>query len=502
MNMLGMYPTFYVPGIGTAWVMGIIGVIHVVASHTSVGASFLFALLETRAVRENKPQLMDFIKKYGMFLLVFSYIIGSITGPGIWYAITVASPRGVSGLIHNFVWVWASEWVYFTVEVIGVYALVYLIGKVDPKIHLKLTWSFALASWATMMLIVGILSFMMWPGNDRWYETGATSDAFYNVNFLAQLGTRTGAMFVMAALVGLLVASRLKDRELRRSVVRFIAPVGLVGGLFAVLMFLYYLRTLPNNAIVMLNATLLPLYAKDMVSVFVVATLWLVFAWWRPNQVYTSLAVAMFMFIAVFGVWPEERMRESMRKPYVAGQYIYGNQIIARDVPGKGIVSEVGTVAKYGLLHVNPFVPDRLRTVNDADELEVGRLLTKMACANCHSLEPGGPLRNLPGKFHYATDQDLIAAFLRGPLKYGTQPYMPRIDLPDDEIRAIAHYLAVVDSGKNVNRLIAQEQAQVRAQQDAQQDAKADAQPQAQPQPPAAQPVQQMAAVQPVSTRK
>lgn len=90
MEMLGMYPTFYMPQIGSAWVMGIIGVIHVVASHTSVGVSFLFALLETKAYRENKPELMDFIKRYGMFLLVFSYVIGSITGPGIWYTITVA----------------------------------------------------------------------------------------------------------------------------------------------------------------------------------------------------------------------------------------------------------------------------------------------------------------------------------------------------------------------------------------------------------------------------
>ncbi len=453
MDMLGMYPTFYVPGIGTAWVMGIIGVIHVVASHTSVGASFLFALLETRAWREKKPELLVFIKQYGMFLLVFSYIIGSITGPGIWYAITVASPRGVSGLIHNFVWVWASEWVYFTVEVIGVYALVYLLGKIDPKTHLKLTWSFALASWATMLLIVGILSFMMWPGNDRWYRTGATSDAFFNVNFFAQLGTRTGAMFVMAALVGLLVASRLKDAALRRSVVRFLAPIGLLGGLFAVLMFLYYLRTLPSNAIVMLNTHLLPVYAKAMVAVFTVATLWLLFAWWRPKQVYTSLALAMFAFIAVFGVWPEERMRESMRKPYVAGQYIYGNQVIARDVPGKGIASEVDTIAAHGLLKLNPFVPAQLRQVTDANELEAGKLLTKMACANCHSLEPGGPLRNLPAKLHYATDEDMIAAFLRGPLKYGTQPYMPRIDLPDDEVRAIARYLAAVDRTQTANPL-------------------------------------------------
>jgi len=322
MDMLGMYPTFYVPGIGTAWVMGIIGVIHVVASHTSVGASFLFALLETKAVRENKPQLMEFIRKYGMFLLVFSYIIGSITGPGIWYAITVASPRGVGGLIHNFVWVWAAEWVYFTVEVIGVYALVYLIGKVDAKSHLKLTWSFALASWATMLLIVGILSFMMWPGHDNWYQTGSTNDAFYNLNFFAHLGTRTGSMFVMAVVVGLMVASRIEDLALRRSVVKFLAPIGLLGGLFAVMMFLYYLQTLPHNAVVMLNTHLLPVYAQGMVAVFVVSTLWLLFAWWKPHRIYTSLAVAAFAFIAVVGVWPEERMRESMRRPFVAGQYI------------------------------------------------------------------------------------------------------------------------------------------------------------------------------------
>jgi hypothetical protein len=463
LDLLGMYPTFYVPWIGTAWVMGIIGVIHVVASHTSVGAAFLFALLETKAYRENKPQLMEFIKRYGMFLLVFSYIIGSITGPGIWYAITVASPRGVGGLIHNFVWVWAAEWVYFTVEVIGVYALVYLIGKVDARTHLKLTWSFALASWATMLLIVGILSFMLWPGHDDWYQTGSTNDAFNNINFFAHLATRTGSMIVMAAVVGLMVASRLPDPDLRRSMVRFLAPIGLVGGFFAVMMFLYYLQTLPHNAVVMLNTHLLPVYSQGMISVFVASTLYLLFAWWKPHRLYTSLTIAMFAFISVVGVWPEERMRESMRKPYVAGQYIYGNQVIARDVPGKEIVGEVDRIAEKGFLKLHPFVPDRLRTVNDGNRLEAGQLLAKIACANCHALEPRSPLRNIPDKFHGATDEDLIAAFLRGPLKHGTQPYMPRIDLPEEEILAIAHYFAAVNSGVDVNRAIADQQPAPRA---------------------------------------
>ncbi len=446
MDLLGLYPMFYVPQIGTAWVMGIIGVIHVVASHTSVGAAVLFALLETVAYRHNKPELLTFIKRFGVFLLVFSYIIGSITGPGIWYAITIASPRGVSGLIHNFVWVWAAEWVYFTVEVIGVYALVYLLGKVDAKTHLKLTWSFALASWATMLLIVGILSFMMWPGRDAWYLTGSTNDAFYNLNFFAHLGLRTGSMLVMATVVGLMVASSTKDQELRKSVVRFLTPIGLVGGLFAVMMFIYYLQTLPNNAVVMLNTYLVPRYMNGMIAVFVATTLYLIFSWLQPLRVHPVFSIAMFLFIAVFGVWPEERMRESMRKPYVAGQYIYSNQVIARDVPGKGIVGEVDRIAEHGLLQLAPFMPERLRTITDANRLEVGELLTKQACSNCHALEPGAPLRSLPDKFFGSTDRDLIAAFLRGPLKHGAVPYMPRIDLPDAEIEAIALFIATQNS--------------------------------------------------------
>ncbi|KOR28132.1 cytochrome C, partial [Achromatium sp. WMS1] len=139
------------------------------------------------------------------------------------------------------------------------------------------------------------------------------------------------------------------------------------------------------------------------------------------------------------------------------GQYIYGNQVIARDVLGKGIVGEVDKIATKGLLSLHPFIPDRLRVINDNNRLEVGKLLTKIACSNCHSLEPGAPLRNLPDKFHQATDVDMIAAFLRGPLRHGTQPYMPRIDLPEPEIQAIANFLATVNSGQNVDKLIAKQ---------------------------------------------
>jgi hypothetical protein len=79
-----------------------------------------------------------------------------------------------------------------------------------------------------------------------------------------------------------------------------------------------------------------------------------------------------------------------MRKPYVAGQYIYSNQIISRDVPGKNIKSELPIIAEKGLLHVNPFVPENLKVITEENKLEAGELLTKMSCSNCHSLEKQG----------------------------------------------------------------------------------------------------------------
>ena len=117
--MLGLYPTWFEPGVGSGWIIGFIATIHVLFSHASVGGAVLFAWLANFAVRRDKPAYLAFIRRYGLFLLIFSYVLGSITGPGIWFAATIASPRGISALIHSFVWLWASEWVFFVIEVIA-----------------------------------------------------------------------------------------------------------------------------------------------------------------------------------------------------------------------------------------------------------------------------------------------------------------------------------------------------------------------------------------------
>lgn len=184
--MLGLYPTWLEPGVGSGWIIAIIATIHVLFSHASVGGAMLFAWLANFAVRKNRPEYLSFIRRYGLFLLIFSYVLGSITGPGIWFSATIASPRGISALIHSFVWVWATEWVFFIIEIIGVYLLVYLAGKVDAKTHTRVAAIFGLSSVGTLLVIVGILSFMMWPGSADWYTQGGTLKAYFGLNTFAQ----------------------------------------------------------------------------------------------------------------------------------------------------------------------------------------------------------------------------------------------------------------------------------------------------------------------------
>ena len=80
-EFLGLYPAWLEPGIGAGWVIGFIATIHVLFSHASVGAALVFAWLARRAVTANQPRHLDFIRKYGAFLLIFSYVLGSVTGP-------------------------------------------------------------------------------------------------------------------------------------------------------------------------------------------------------------------------------------------------------------------------------------------------------------------------------------------------------------------------------------------------------------------------------------
>jgi mono/diheme cytochrome c family protein len=441
MDLIGLYPTWFEPGIGSGWVVGVIATVHVLFSHTAVGAAIFFAGLAVYANRTRQFQYLEFIRRYGLFLLVFSYVLGSITGPGIWYSTTVASPRGISALIHSFVWKWATEWVFFVIEVVGVYMLTYLATKLEPKTYLRIAVIFGLTSYTTMLVIIGILSFMMWPGQERWFAEGGYLNGFYGANTFAQLGMRTAFMFTMTAVVGGIVAARFDDAAFKGAVVRRLSWLGLVSAAAGAAMLQWYLGTLPETAEVVLENRLPAHFGPTLLATLLGIAAYFVVTMLQPRWLTPAVASVATVAILVFGLWPEEVARESIRKPYVAGQYVYSNQVIARDVPGMGIKSEMPVIEAHGFLKSQVFTPPDLREVRPDNLLRAGEFLALSTCSNCHSLSATG-MRPLVDYFGGSADVAAIAEYLQAALSTGNTIYMPRVPLKDDEAEALATYIA------------------------------------------------------------
>lgn len=462
MDLIGLYPTWYEPGIGSGWVVGLIATVHVLFSHTSVGAALFFMALATIAYRQNRPELLDFIKKYGLFLLVFSYVLGSITGPGIWYSTTVASPRGISALIHSFVWKWATEWVFFVIEVVGVYMVTYLVGKVDQKTHLRLTIILGLASYATMMIILGILSFMMWPGKEAWFAEGGYLEGFYGSNTFAQLAMRTAFMFAITAVVGSIITAGFKDQAFRAQMNRWLAIMGIVATVIGASLFGWYLDTLPETAHLVMENRLPAWFSTSLYAVLGGMLAYFAFMLLTPRMITTAVAGVATVAMLVFGLWPEEVARESIRKPYVAGQYVYSNQVIARDVPGMGIKSEIPVLEAHGWLKTDVFMPVELREVTPHNAARVGEALAITMCSNCHSLSETGirPLKNYLGG---NTDVARIKTYLQAALTTGNTLYMPKMPMKDEEAEALAVYLATLTDKTVAQRYAAEKSAVAQA---------------------------------------
>lgn len=435
-----MYPIWEVPYISAGMILAVIATFHMLPSHLTIGAMWFNVYVETKAYRENRPELLEFIKKYSLLLLVFSYVLGSLSGVGIWFASSVANPRGISGLIHNYVWGFATEWVFFIIEVIGVILYYYTIDKVDKKTHLYIGWIFALSSWITIIVIVGILSFMLTPG--KWVDTGNFFDGLFNQSYWFQLFLRMAFMFSIAAVFAITVATRLTNLEVKRFIIKTSAKWGIISLVLSCIIAFVYLRVLPDAASDLL-ATIVHEHLKiTLFTSLSLMTLYFIYVWIKPGTI--KLVPAIIAIFILFGsVWSAERIREIIRKPYVISNYMYSNQIIGKPILSRGVVSEDSVLSARGILKVAPFVPAHLREINDGNLLEAGKLLALLECSSCHVLEKKG-LRPLPQMVQRISLDDVSIAenFLD---IIGGWPYMPPFYGTEQEEHALATYLVSIN---------------------------------------------------------
>ena len=240
------HPVWDLPLLGSGWIIGLISIIHVSIAHLVVGAGFWLALAEGRAQQLGDLELQAWLRGRTKALLWLSSIFGAGTGVGIWVAIGLVNPTATQHLIRAFVMGWAIEWLLFAGEMATLVVLVAAYDRLRPRQRLVVYWLYALCAWLSLVVINGIITFMLSPGQG-WTASHAMWDGFFNATYLPSLLLRTCVALALGGLWAL-AAGGTADARLKPRILKPTALFTLTGVLLAPLGGWYYFRCFPAAA--------------------------------------------------------------------------------------------------------------------------------------------------------------------------------------------------------------------------------------------------------------
>jgi cytochrome bd ubiquinol oxidase subunit I len=420
------YPFWDIPHLGSGWVIGLIAIYHVMISQFAVGGGLYLPMAERKAMRMTDPQLradwMAQLASHSKFFLIVTAVFGTVSGVGIWFAIGLTHPEATSTLIHNFVFGWAIEWVFFMVELSTIAVYYSTWGKIDEKLHLAVGWVYAGASAFTLIIINGILAFMLTPG-DTWISVAGTGqeaskfwNAFFNPTYWPSLLLRCCVCASLAGVWALITASRIdgdKQPELKTSLVKW-SVKWLVPSFVAMpfLMIWYYLmvpasqQALLTLGIDTINAGTFSAVTR-MALVIIVTSATIIgvayfLAYRSPLDFNPSHAMAV-LLLALIATGAGEYSREMLRKPYVIGRWMYSNGV---RVPYVARINQEGYLNQFGYMDkACPSIPCGSTSHSDwvwngdgtitPSSYSRGEAIFRGECGSCHTLSGYRPLKEL-----------------------------------------------------------------------------------------------------------
>ncbi|MGD0095209.1 MAG: cytochrome ubiquinol oxidase subunit I [Terracidiphilus sp.] len=420
------YPFWDIPILGSGWVIGIIAIFHVMISQFAVGGGLYLPMAERKALLMPEGPLrtawLNQLASHSKFFLVLTAVFGTVSGVGIWFAIGLTHPEATSTLIHNFVFGWAIEWVFFLVELTTIAVYYSTWGRIDDKLHLKVGWVYAVASACTLIIINGILTFMLTPG-DTWLAVAGTGQeaskfwyAFFNPTYWPSLFLRCCVCCSLAGIWALITASRIdgdKQPELKTTMVKW-SVRWLVPSFVAMpfLMIWYYMmvpasqQALLQLGIDTINAGTFSAVTR-MALVIVVTSATIIgvayfLAYRNPIDFNLSHAMAV-LLLALIATGAGEYSREMLRKPYVIGHWMYSNGV---RVPYVARINKEGYLAHSNWIwHGNGNVVFAYLTTPGAElpselndpfwSYSRGEAIFRGECGSCHTLAGYRPLKSL-----------------------------------------------------------------------------------------------------------
>jgi cytochrome d ubiquinol oxidase subunit I len=451
------YPVWDVPIIGSGWVIGIIAILHTLISQFAVGGGLYLALAEHRALKDGRLSWFPMLQKHSKFFLIVTGVFGAVSGVGIWFAIGLANPESTSTLIHNFVFGWAMEWVFFIIELTAAAVYYYTWGKIPNKLHNQVGWLYAGASFLTLVIINGILTFMLTPG-DAWIEvagTGAESSrfwhAFFNPTYFPSLFLRILVCISLAGIWALLSYSRMNDDpQTKAEMITWSSKWLIPSFVLMPFFFAWYLASVPevNRQLLQLGIATIGSGAFTQVTrialVVVMTTATIVgvvyfFVRRAPEDFSFGHGVAVLLLAAV-ATSSAEYARETLRKPYTIALHMYSNGIRQ---------ASVARLNQEGYLTKSHWTR---RVEGDAQTPEVilakGEAMFRGQCLACHT-ETGYRAMK---KYLKGRNNESIANLMKTLHDYKPdspyRAYMPQLAGKDDEISALADYLDYRVNGK------------------------------------------------------
>ena len=398
------YPFWEIPILGSGWVIGIIAIFHMMIALFAVGGGLYLPMAERKAMQMPEGQLradwLNQLAGFSKFFLVLTAVFGTISGVGIWFAIGLTHPEATSTLIHNFVFGWAMEWVFFLVELTTIIVYYNTWDKIDPKLHLAVGWCYAGASAFTLIIINGILTFMLTPG-DAWlavagtgHEAGKFWYAFFNPTYWPSLFLRACVCCALAGIWALITASRIdgdKHPALKTTMVQWSVKWLVPSFVATPFLLIWYLWMVPASQQALLTLGIDTIGSGTFSIITRIALLIIVtsativgvayfLAYRNPIDFNLSHAIAI-LLLALIATGSGEYAREMLRKPYVIDRWMYSNGV---RVPYVSRINQEGYLA-----HSNWVWNDSTSSYSRGEAIYRGE------CGSCHTLAGYRPLKYL-----------------------------------------------------------------------------------------------------------
>lgn len=433
------FPVWHFVGIGSGLIIGIVSVLHVFVAQFAVGGGIYLVWMERKAHRDGAPEILQWLERHTHFFLLLTMVFGGLSGVGIWFTMSVVNPGATSMLIHNFVFFWAAEWGLFLLEVVSLLAYYSTYawsrnGRMSPEAHMRIGIVYACAGFLSLVLINGIITFMLTPG--QGLSTGNVWLGFFNPTYWPSVVVRLGICLILAGMFALFTAPRIASAEARRIAVR-------VSGLWIILPFFlllggsvwYFMVLPPDRQEAILNRTsdihsFLITYGWMLPAVFLAG----VVAFVRAERLRKPLGIVI-LCSGLLLVGSFEWVRETARRPWVAESYMYSNGMsVVQDARAKagGIASVSGWVRTLDAVESGSLKLEAPL----ADGLGKGSMLFALQCNVCHGL--GGPRIDIIPRVRRLTRYGLEAQLQGQGTRLG---YMPPFAGSFEDRRALADYL-------------------------------------------------------------